>query len=173
MIIKLTGALLILISGSSIGWIIGTSYLNRVRDLKELQTAINIFNTEISYGQTLLPEALEKAAAVINSNLGELLLQAAGSLKKSRGKTFADIWTKKINNYSCYATLDDEDIKILKNWGNQIGKSSLAEQRKINKLTAKRLEQQEDQAQKRASTRVKLVRYAGVLLSLLVIILFY
>ena len=49
--VKFTGACLILISGSSIGWILASVYLNRERELKELQVAFNILNTEMSYGK--------------------------------------------------------------------------------------------------------------------------
>lgn len=171
--IKLFGALLILISGSSIGWILGSIYNNRVKELKELQLALSIFDTEISYGRTLLPEALKKSVDTLSSPLSRIFMEASEELNKANNHNFYDIWQEKINKNIKNSYLNREDFEILLNWGRQIGNSTLDDQLKINKQAVKRLEQHEEIARKIASKRVKPVRYAGVLISLMVIILFY
>ncbi len=164
---------MILVSGSSVGWLIGSTYLNRVRELKNLQVAINVFDTEICYGQVLLPEALKNTAQILQGPNSKLFSEAAQELENSGGKTFAEIWPHKAAQYYQWNNLLKEDMDILLNWGRQIGTSPLPQQTNINKTTIKRLEQQEELARHVAEKRVKLVRYAGILVSLLVIILFY
>ncbi len=171
--IKILGALMILISGSSIGWIIGSRYLNRVEELRRLQTAISMVDTEISYGQTVLAKALQHAAAPLDQSLATLFVKAAQALEESCGATFAEMWEKELSDYQHNLFLIKEDILVLKEWGSQLGNSSLINQNKINLLTIKRLEQLEINARKIAESRVRLVRYAGVLISLMLIILFY
>lgn len=171
--IKLFGALLILVSGSSIGWIFGSIYINRVKELKELQLALNILDTEICYGRTILPEALRAAVDVLSSPLSNIFTEAAEIFNKSKNQHFFEIWQVVIEKYHKKSYLNREDFEILYYWGRQIGISTMENQIKINKLTIKRLEQHEDMARDIASRRVKPVRYAGVLLSLMVIILFY
>lgn len=171
--IKLFGAFLILISGSSIGWIYGSIYLNRVRELKELQLALNILDTEISYGRTILPEALKSSIDVLSPSLSKIFYEAANQLEISKNYNFYELWQEIINNQSKNTYLNGEDFEILINWGRQIGASTLDNQIKINKLTIKRLEQHEEIARDIATRRVKPVRYASVLISLMVIILFY
>lgn len=171
--VKLIGALLILVSGSSIGWIIGGLYLNRVKELKELQLAFNILNTEISYGRTLLADALKRTSEVLTPPLSNIFFSAAEELNNTRGKMFSELWKNILENYSKNFFLNKEDLEILINWGRQIGVSTLENQLNINKLTIKRLEIHEEMARDIASRRVKCVRYAGVLISLMVIILFY
>lgn len=171
--VKLFGAFLILISGSSIGWICGSIYLNRVRELKELQLALNILDTEISYGRTLLPEALKTTIDVLSPSLAKIFSDAADELDRSKNYHFYELWQDIINNNSKKTYLSREDFEILINWGRQIGASNLDNQIKINKLTIKRLEQHEIMARDIAIRKVKPVRYAGVLISLIVIILFY
>ncbi len=171
--IKLFGAFLILISGSSIGWIYGSIYLNRVRELKELQLALNILDTEISYGRVIIPVALKSTLDVLSPSLAKIFYEAANQLELSRDYNFYEIWQEIINNQSKNTYLNREDFEILINWGRQIGASTVENQIKINKLTIKRLEQHEEIARDIATRRVKPVRYAGVLISLMVIILFY
>ncbi|MFP4661885.1 MAG: hypothetical protein ACLFPF_06840 [Halanaerobiales bacterium] len=171
--IKLFGALLILISGSSIGWIYGSIYLNRIRELEELQLAISILDTEISYGRTLLPGAIRTALDVLGPPLNCIFSDAADRLEKSREYNFNELWQEILEEYRNKCYLSDDDYEILANWGRQIGTSTLDDQNRINQLTIKRLEQNESIAREIARRKVKPVRYAGVLISLMVIILFY
>ncbi|MEJ6950078.1 hypothetical protein [Natronospora cellulosivora (SeqCode)] len=173
MFIKLFGALLILISGSSIAWIMSNIYLNRVKELKDMQLALNILNTEISYGQSILPEALRQTANVINEPLSELFASSAEELKNSKKESFDEIWQRRLKRFKYKCDLLDEDLDIMKVWGQQIGCSDLNNQINVIQLTIKRLEQQEEIANEIAEKKVKIARYTGVLISLMVIILFY
>lgn len=171
--VKMFGALLILISGSSIGWIISSIYLNRVRELRELQLAFNIINTDISYGKTILSAVLIKSSESLNSSLKTIFVEAARGLTVRIGKNFFEIWVDLIDTYKKNLNLNKEDLEILKSWGKQIGVSALEDQINLNKMIIKRLEMQEKEASEMASKKVKIARYTGVLLSLMIIILFY
>lgn len=173
MTIKILGALLILLSGSAIGWIIGSQYLNRIKELQDLQLAINILDTEMSYGQTFLYDALEITASVVNEPLKTLFSNCSQELKTNHGKAFSQVWKKSLNKNYRHNNLTRNDLEFLVKWGVQIGSTSLENQKKANQLLIKRLEQQETAAEEIADKRVTIVRYAGVLISLLVIILFY
>jgi stage III sporulation protein AB len=171
--IKVIGAFLILISGSSIGWIISEQYLNRVREIKELEMAINLFNTEITYGQTMLSEAMERTGTSINKPISRLFLDASKELNKLNGEIFSKIWVRVLEKNTNKNNLNKDDYKILIEWGQQIGTSPLKNQSELNKLTLKKLEISEEAARVVVDKKVKITRYAGVLISLLVIILFY
>ena len=171
--VKTIGALLILLSGSSIGWIISNIYLDRVRELRELQLAINIINTEITYGKTILSRALIRAAENLSSSMRLIFLESGRALTAGTGKTFHELWAETIEKYREGLNLNKEDLVILMNWRLQIAVSALENQSALNKLVIKRLELQEKEALEFASKRVKTARYAGVLLSLMIIILFY
>ena len=158
--VKLTGACLILISGTSIGWIIASIYLNRERELKELQLAFNILNTEMSYGKNLLADVLENAADALRTPLSSIFSRAVEELKNSRERGFAELWQELVEGYGKQSFLSREDLEILI-IGKQIGTSSLADQVKLNQYTLKRLEQQEEEAREIARQRVKPIRYAG------------
>ncbi len=97
--VKFTGACLILISGSSIGWILASVYLNRERELKELQVAFNILNTEMSYGKNLLADVLENAAGVLKPPLSSIFSRAGEELKNSREKSFSELWEELVDRY--------------------------------------------------------------------------
>ncbi len=172
MSLKLFGSLLILISGSTAGWIIAEHYLKRIKQIQQLKLALNIYITEISYSSTVLPEVLKTISQKLDYPLSLLFNNAGCELNQKKGVIFSDIWYKHLQeNYKINA-LYKQDINILKEWGQHIGNSSLEGQQKINKLTLKRLDYAEKQARELAGKRVKLTRYTGVLISILIIILF-
>ena len=167
------GALLILISGSFIGWIIASQYLKRIKQLKQVRTAINLFDAEISYNQSVLHEVLYKIADNLNYPISHLFSNSAEKLSQKKGRLFNDIWKKELNNNFKKNCLKKEDKKILNEWGMQIGNSNLDGQKKINKLTQKKIDKSLSQARNEAEKKVKLIRYSGILISLVIIILLY
>ena len=173
MSLQLLGALLILLSGSFLGWIIALQYLERIKQLKELQSAIDLFNSEIRYTQPILHQALARTAKKLDKPISILFLEAAESLSQKKGHTFNDIWQQKLNNNFKNNYLLKQDKDILQEWGQQIGSSDLEGQRNINKLTLKKLEKLIEQAEVEAEKKVKLIRYSGFLISLTIIILLY
>ncbi|MFW5998222.1 MAG: hypothetical protein ACOC1O_02345 [bacterium] len=170
---KIIGIILILSSGTLIGWYISLQYIKRIKQLNELQLAINFLDAEISFNQTLLKDALEKVATRINYPLSEIFNNSARELSLKKGISFNIIWDKEVNKNFEINSLREEDKQILLEWGHKLGTTGVEKQEKINKLISKKLELEQKNAREQADKRVKLSRYTGVLLSLLIIILFY
>ncbi len=171
MTIKLAGAFLIIISGTASGWIISLQYLKRIEHLQQLQLALNLFETEISYSQPMLVEVLFAISKKIRPPLADLFENTALSLLDNRDCVFAEIWENELKKNSSYNCLNCDDLQLLKEWGSQLGSSSLEGQKKINALTLKKLAQAEKEAREDARKKVKISRYGGLLLSLLIVIL--
>jgi len=167
--IKLCGILLILISGTGIGYAIAGVYTHRVNYLQELHLAINLINTEIVYKQTVLSEALKKSSCEVGPPVSDIMHKAATCLQNKKDSLFAPLWRDLLLN----SKLHPDDKKIMNEWGKMVGSTQLAEQEKNNKLTMKKLVIARERAEKIADKKVKLARYSGVLISFLIIILCY
>jgi len=173
MILKFSGAFLILISGSILGWIIAEQYTKRVQQLQELQMTIKVLDTEISYSSTFLPEALIHSGEKSTYPISFIFKETGKNMLNNRELIFSDIWIKILEENFYYNSLNNSDIKLLKNWGKQLGASHLKDQEKINKIILQQLKQNELIAREEDREKVKLFRYSGLLLSLLLIIVFY
>ena len=173
MTIKLIGAVLILSSGSLIGWVLALKYIKRVEEINQLQMGLNLLNAEISYTQTRLDEALRKAGEKLNYPISKLFTDTSHKLSSSPGTPFPKIWIKEVKINFQINSLTEKDNQILMEWGQKIGSYGIEEQKNINQLTLKKLEQAGKNAQTIVNKKVKLIRYAGVLISLMVIILFF
>lgn len=172
--IKLLGASLILVSAAAMGWLKASRYIKRLELLKELQVVVALLDAEISYKQTPVPEALLQVG---RSNLPEKLKTAlegiAHEMESRTRREFYPLWQQVLKKEEIFDFLTADDRRILEQWGYGMGRTGLSEQQNINQFTSKKLKEAEKQAAEIVENRVKLTRYAGVLLGLLVVILLY
>ena len=69
-IIKYTLLLLILILSSLLGKYLAKRYKNRLKELEEMRTALNIFKTKINFTYSPIPEIFEEISKNISGNVG-------------------------------------------------------------------------------------------------------
>lgn len=172
-LIKYLGALLILISGTMLGWFASWSYLRRIRDLTLMKTAVNIIDNQILSRQTRLVEALEITSQRIENPIKKIFYQTAQEIKKNPDKEFYGLWKNVIeeNRYLYYFT--ESDLQIINQWAAQIGRITLEKQKEINSVMKNEISSNIANAKNEAEKKVKLARYSGVIFSLLIIIIFY
>ncbi|MFW6270480.1 MAG: hypothetical protein ACOC4G_10395 [Bacillota bacterium] len=173
MFFKIGGGLLVLVSSTVLGWVKGSTYINRVRQLEQLQLVLTLLETEIKYNQKMLPDIFFSVSRQLNPPLKDLFLETAKSLNNNQGQLFSEIWKKQLKKNKKKNALWENDIQIMKEWGSQIGRTSLAEQTNINDMTLEKLKFAQKKARKNAEKNVKLFRYGGFLLGFLLIVLFY
>jgi stage III sporulation protein AB len=172
-IVKLVGASLIMLSGSLIGWIFSIYYTNRVKELEDLKTGLILLENEINFNHTKLAYALQLTGKAVKPPISSLFLKAAEKLDKEKGKEFILIWQEVIQLEKNNTSLSKDDYDLICEWGRQIDSTSLNEQSNIHQASINKLEVAIENASKTADKKVKLSRYTGTLLSLLIIILFY
>ena len=172
-LIKYIGALLILLSGTMLGWFISWSYIRRIRDLREMKLAINIIDNEMLLKQSILAEALEITAKRVKSPVKDIFLETSQKIKEYTSREFYELWLEIIEKYKYSYFFTKRDIEIINQWANQIGRISLKKQEKINSALIKDINDHIIEAKGEANKKVKLYRYSGALISLIIIIIFY
>ncbi|WP_018249942.1 stage III sporulation protein SpoIIIAB [Orenia marismortui] len=168
---KLLGALIIIISSSMMGFLMAQQYILRPKQLRELQTALQMLETEVSYGVTPLPEAFTKLAKNFSEPISNIFMATRDNLNS--GIIAEDAWQNAINNVSNKTALVDEDIEILLDFGYNLGQTSIDEQVKYLNLTQHKLDNLYQQAFDEKEIKVKLWRYLGVLGGLFLAILIF
>ena len=172
-IVKLVGAALIIISGTLLGWIFSFFYTNRVKELENLKTAFIFLKNEINLNHTRLSRSLMLAGGKVKKPISILFLKAAEKLNGDPGREFKEIWNNVLESLQNSTNLLEEDFEILLEWGSEVESTSLEGQLNIHQATINKLEINLENARDIADKKVKLSRYTGTLLSLLIIILFY
>lgn len=103
--------ILILVFGSSfsIGKLIAGKYINRVKELKEMKSALNIFKTKIEFTYEPIPEIFLEISKNTSKTIANIFEMAKLEMDKTDAQT---AWQKAIdeseNNFK------EEDKKTLK-----------------------------------------------------------
>lgn len=101
--------------------------------------------TEISYGQTMLPQILQHSR-LLPSPIGEIAAETGSRLSLQTGETLSCIWDKVLTIFSPRLVLKPEDVAVVKTLGSDLGLTYSTEQMKKLQLIALRLREQEQAA---------------------------
>lgn len=169
--IKLIGCLVILISSSGVGYIAGSRFGMRVKELRLLKISLQMLETEIAYANTPLPQALEAVYLKSSYPVNQIFKNACELLKKRMYSTVGEAFEKAIGMCSDILSLTAEDIGILKSFGYTLGTSDIDGQLKSFKMVMKQLESQEVKAEADMGRNEKMYKNLGVLAGLAVSVL--
>ncbi|WP_408954660.1 stage III sporulation protein SpoIIIAB [Natroniella sp. ANB-PHB2] len=168
---KLIGASLIIIGSGAIGFVVAKQFVLRVKELQELQTALQMLETEISYGLTPLPQAFAKISKSLSTSVAGLFLVAQEELET--GSTAQQAWQQAIKKIFSETALLESDKDVLVSLGHNLGQSASQDQQKHLSLAQHKLTNLHQQAVEEKEQKVKLWRYLGVLLGLFIVILIF
>lgn len=171
--IKLLGSLMIVGASTWLGFAAARQLILRTRQLRELQTAFQLLETEIMYAATPLPQALNKVGKNVNWPVARFFLSCGEVMKTETGITVDRAWTEAVKRVTSKTALNKSDRKILINFGKNLGNSNRKHQEKNLKLVQEQLKLAEKDSLLVKENNVKKWRYFGVLGGLLIVILLY
>ncbi|MGD0152166.1 MAG: stage III sporulation protein SpoIIIAB [Thermacetogeniaceae bacterium] len=170
--LKLIGSLLIICSAGLAGLRVGAVYSLRTRQLRALQEALQLLDTEIMYGATPLPAALRKVAAATGGCIGPVFRDAGGLLGTSDGYSAREAWSLAFDRNFRRTALRQEDLAILKSFGEALGSSDRNEQHKHIELTVFHLRQESEKAETACQKNERIWQYGGFLVGISLVLLF-
>jgi stage III sporulation protein AB len=163
---KLSGVALILGSTSYAGWQVAGAYARRPRQLRDLQTALAVLQTEIDYGATPLPDALRAAALAAVVSVGCIFTCTGERMGAGGGITPGEALRGALQEMAPETALSKQDSEVLSALASVLGASSRADQVRHLTLARERLSGQEAQAQEARLKYERVARTMGVLIGL-------
>ena len=116
-IIKYITLVLIFICSSYMGILISKRYSNRVVELKDMKTALNIFETKVKLTYEPIPQIFTEIATKTKDNVSTIFEMASEHMKYKDAGT---AWIESINMVE--TNMNKEDIAVLKGLSNLLGK---------------------------------------------------
>lgn len=171
--LNILGAVLILITGAMFGFYQAAQYANRPKQIRQLIQALQRLETEINYGLTPLPEALEHISKIISAPISNMFLQASRKLSTNDGNTTTDSWREVIKEGWNDTSMKAAEMDIILQLGNTLGISDRNDQIKHIHLTANQLQGEEEIAKEEQKRYEKMWKSLGILVGALVVILMY
>lgn len=165
-IIKYLTLILILSLTSYIGILISKKYLNRVKDLKEMKNALNMFSTKIKFTYEPIPQTFKEISQKTKPNISNIFRNAYEKMNtNSAGKAWEEALEESSTN------MIKEDIEVLKNLSNLLGKVDIEGQVNEVELVEKFLDTQLESAEEEKQKYVKMYKTLGVTVGLAVVII--
>ena len=161
--------ILILVFGSSfsIGKLIAGKYINRVKELKEMKSALNIFETKIKFTYESVPEIFEQIGNQMEGNIGSVFKESS---KKMKDVSAGEAWIQSIEKTE--SNLNKEDKEILKKLGKLLGKIDADGQISEIELVSNFLDTQIDIAENERNKNEKMYKTLGGIIGLTLVIIF-
>jgi stage III sporulation protein AB len=160
---KIVGSALILGCSSYAGWQVAGRYARRPLELRDLQTALAVLQTEVEYGATPLPEALLAAARAGGPSVGPLFAGTAARLAEGGGITPGEALREAAAEWAPKTALREADLAAVGALAEVLGASGRSDQVRHLALARHRLAAEEARAMEERARYEKLARYMGVL----------
>jgi stage III sporulation protein AB len=170
--IKLIGAICIIVATTWIGFETSRRFSDRPRQLRALRSALQSLEAEIMYGHTPLHEAARRLSAQLAKPLSTFFESFAKKLTDTE-TTVNVAWENSLKEVWKSTALKQGDFEVMKQFGETLGRHDRISQQKHIMLTLTHLERQEADAIQNQTTYEKMVKSLGLLSGLLLIILLF
>lgn len=168
--IKIIGAILIVVATTWTGFEWAKQLSERPRQLRALKTALQSLEAEIMYGHTPLHEASRRLAAQLPHPLTLFFEKFAKKLVGTE-TTVRDAWEESLKEIWSITAFKKGEFEIMKQFGETLGRHDRLSQQKQIMLTLTHLEREESEARDKQMKYEKMVKSVGFLTGLLLIIL--
>lgn len=171
--LKLIGAVLVVLAGTMFGFAKASAYARRPRQIRQLIAAFQRLETEMTYGFTPLGEALLHISGQLEPQLAAMFRRAAEPLNAMTGVTAAESWKEAVDACWRQTALSSNEREILSQLSFTLGTSDREDQAKHLRLAVDMLKAEEENARDEQRRYEKMWRSLGVLAGAFVVILMY
>jgi stage III sporulation protein AB len=162
-IIKIINSCVIILFSTLIGLELAKKYIVRTRELSAIQGALSRLETEILHYASSLPEALVRIGKSVGGGTGKLFCLTGQTLLDKKKYTVAETWSSSLEQLKTTLCLEQEDIDILKRFGDQLGSSDKEGQVRFIRLTLLQLHEEEKKARAIREKYNKMYQSLGLL----------
>jgi len=162
--------ILIIIFGActSLGVLMSKKYKNRVIELREFKSTMNTLETKIKFTYEPIPEILKDISENLGKNTSLILKKASLYMEKN---TTQSAWNQAIEETKKNLSLNNEDITIIKNLGNLLGKTDVEGQISEINVTSNFIDSQIIKAEEERKKNEKMYRNLGTIVGLAIVII--
>lgn len=156
----------IFIVSTLLGLLIAKKYSLRVKELKEFQIALNMFEEKIKFTYEPIPDVFLEIAQNTSENIGSIFENASENMKlMSAGLA----WEQAIDKSNTKLTKEDKDV--LKGLAKMLGKTDLDGQVNEIRLTNKFLDTKLQESEVEKNKNEKLFKTLGATIGLALVII--
>ena len=112
--LKAAGACLLIAGCAGFGWCIWRDLEKRAEQLKLLERAVVMLESEVDYSRSSLPDGLMRVGGRLDGELGECLKRAGRQVREEAGMTLERAWEENIREYLKKTCLKERERELVK-----------------------------------------------------------
>jgi stage III sporulation protein AB len=120
MMLRVLGALLVVLAGGVTGYFLSGREIFRIQDLSSFKKALLILASEIEYLKTPLSEACLNIAKRTDKPVSNIFEEFAGLLTEE-GVGAGEVWARTVAANRKRTFLTEEDVNVLESFGKTLG----------------------------------------------------
>lgn len=167
-IFKYIFLILIFIGCTSIGYYYSAKFKNRVIELKEFKSSLNIMKSKIQFTYKPLVEIFEEISKIAKSAISDMFREASLNVKNINAK---EAWNLAIEDTKDLSSFNSEDINLIKSVGNMLGKTDVNGQVSNLELSIGFIDSQIQKAEEECRKSEKLYKSLGSIAGLAIVII--
>ncbi|MBR3134477.1 MAG: stage III sporulation protein AB [Clostridia bacterium] len=148
------------------GMSVSKKYGTRLKELKEIQRALHIFEEKIKFTYEPIPDVFEDISKKSIKNIGNIFLEASKSMKYISA---GEAWEQALDNSN--TQMNKDDLEILSGLAKMLGKTDLDGQVSEIRLTQKFIDTKIEEAQIEKCKNEKLFKTLGITAGLTMVII--
>lgn len=156
----------IFLTSSAIGILKSTKYTDRVNELKEFKSGLNIFKTKVKFTYEPIPEIFNQISISLNSKIGKIFQIASNNMKDV---TAGEAWNMALD--IDILNINEEDKNVLKSLSKLLGKTDVNGQISQIELTSTFIDEQIAKAEKERQQSEKMYRSLGMIIGIGIVII--
>lgn len=168
---KIIGSLIVIIATTIMGFHYASIYVERVKQIRGIQYALNILESEIVYTTTPLAEAFYNVAERSNEPFKKLFSILSKDLKEKKTNSVAIAFKEASELLKGEIYFEREEVEVLDSFMQSLGNTDVEGQKKNFNITIKKLEAFEVNADENRKKNEKLFKYLGVSCGMLIVII--
>lgn len=170
---KIFVGLLVIGSGSVLGYFASLKFYFRIKELRELQESMNFIKNEIFLLNSTIPDIFKKLASKNNLRISILFRNVVAELSKDKYISIENAWNYGLWESLSEISLKSDDLDIINNMGLMLEKSDSKAQLENIEYLHGRLKCQEEKAIDSKNKNEKLVKIGGFLGGAVLVILLF
>lgn len=171
--LKILGAVLVITAATLSGWIQARQYANRPTQIRKLILALRRLQTEIMYGFTPLPDALQRIGEQSGDPIKSIFTRASTDMNPPFNRTAQDSLQAAIESNWKYTAMKAAEKDVLNQLSFTLGTSDRKDQLGHIATAVRQLESEEAAAREEQNRYEKMFKSLGLLCGAFIVILFY
>jgi stage III sporulation protein AB len=169
--IKIVGSLVVIGATTILGFYYAGIYVERVKQIRALQYALNVLQSEIVYTVTPLADAFKSVGGKSSKPFNELFNNVAENLRNKNVESVANAFRLALEASKEEIYFEKEELEVIDSFMKSLGNTDIEGQKKNFNITIKKLETFELKAEESRRKNERLFKYLGISCGVLVVII--